>query len=71
MQKKRKRDPFRVEVAIERNGERHVGYYYVEREMITVSYSKGGSKSTQVGGSPPEVLAKMLLSELVSEGHRT
>ena len=71
MAKKRKRDPYRAEVVIEQDSERHLGYYFIESKMITIVYLKGGSKRTQVGGSPPEGLARILLSELVNEGRRT
>jgi hypothetical protein len=69
--KRRQRTIPHVELAIERDGERHVGNYFVERGMITVSYSKGGSKTTQVGGTPTESLATLLLTELVGESRRS
>jgi hypothetical protein len=42
----------------------HVGYYTVDNGMVTVRYGDS-SKSTQVGGSTPAVLARLLLRELV------
>ena len=38
-----------------------------ERGIITVTTAHG-RKATQVGGAPPAVLARQLLSELVREG---
>lgn len=50
--------------------EGHIDYvaeYTVKNGMITVTAAHG-HKTTQVGGSPPEALAKMLLRELIREG---
>jgi hypothetical protein len=45
-------------------GDRRVhGLYKVEHDMITVTYN-GREKTTQVGGMPPETLARQLLREL-------
>jgi hypothetical protein len=38
--------------------------YFVQGSMVHVQWSFG-AKATQVGNSPPEMIAKMLLSELV------
>lgn len=54
-------------VTIERDGKTYHGTYVVERGMITVRCT-GGSKTTQVGNMPVEVLARLLLSELVHQG---
>ncbi len=54
-------------VEIERDGVRHVGAYETYAPgLICVSY-RGRSKTTQIGGSPPATLAKLLLGELVRE----
>jgi hypothetical protein len=45
---------------------KHDGIYYVKRGMLYVR-SPLGTKVTQVGGSSPEIVAKLLLSELVRE----
>ena len=61
--------PQRFEVTIDINGQAYSGYYTLtggKVPMITVD-SEYGSKSTQLGGMPPERLAKTLLRELVSE----
>ena len=50
--------------------EGHIDYvaeYVVENESITVTAAHG-SKTAQLGGSAPDVLAKMLLGELIKEG---
>jgi hypothetical protein len=41
----------------------------VDQGMVTVTYSKG-RKSTQVGGSPPEALARIMLREMIQEGKK-
>ena len=49
----------------------HQGYEFVVTAaggMVTAENARLGSKSRQVGGSPPEAIARMLASELVSEG---
>jgi hypothetical protein len=43
----------------------HHGTYYVQEDMVYVQSPKG-TKATQIGGSPPSILAKLLLSELAS-----
>jgi hypothetical protein len=57
------------DVEIEKDGERYAGKYRVEGGIITLTYDAegGGDKSTQVGNSEPERLAKLLLNELVTE----
>ncbi len=52
---------------------RHEGKYYhchycVEDDTITVRSSKG-SASTQIGGSTPEMLARLMLREFIEEGN--
>ena len=50
--------------------EGHIDYvaeYFVEDGMITVTAAHG-HKTTQLGDTPPEVLAKMLLGELIKAG---
>lgn len=50
--------------------EGHIDYvaeYAVENGKIAVTAAHG-SKSTQLSGSDPEVLARMLLQELIKEG---
>jgi hypothetical protein len=63
--RKQKHPPF-IPVSIEWEGKKYAGSYYVEKGMITVSGS-WGQKSTQVGNSPPELLARIMLRELAQE----
>jgi len=51
-------------VTVTIGGIEYRGTYYVQSSMVHVR-SPLGNKSTQVGGSPPETIAKLLLSELV------
>lgn len=45
-------------------GDRRIhGLYRVDRGMVTVTYD-GREKTTQVGGMPPEALARQILREL-------
>jgi hypothetical protein len=53
-------------VTVTIDGVTHHGAYFVQSSMVNVR-STLGSKTTQVGGSPPKTIAKLLLSELVRE----
>jgi hypothetical protein len=44
----------------------HYGTYYVQDSLVYVQYGTA-RKETQVGGSPAESIAQLLLSELVRE----
>jgi hypothetical protein len=46
------------------DGVAHHGTYFVQNAIVYVQ-SVLGSKATHVGGSPPEVTAKLLLAELI------
>jgi hypothetical protein len=46
------------------------GSYSVARGLITVSNGHG-TKVTQVGGSPPAILARIMLRELAQERYST
>jgi hypothetical protein len=52
------------------NGSEHHGTYFVQGSAVHVQ-SKVGAKATQVGGSPPEMIARLLLSELVRAASAT
>ena len=41
------------------------GTYVVTNGMVTVTAPNGMTKTTQVGGSPPESIAKMMLREII------
>ena len=53
-------------VTIEMNGVTYDGWFKTSGGVLTV-HTLYGSKSTQIGGMTPEVLAQMLLRELVKE----
>jgi hypothetical protein len=53
-------------ISVEVGGVAHHGHYQTERGMTRVK-REGSSKTTQTGGSPPKVLARLILSELVRE----
>ena len=58
------------EVVFKRKGKKPLkGTMWVADGIVTVTSEDGRQKSTQVGGSPPRTLARMLLSEL--EGSAT
>ena len=48
------------------DGAVHRGTYYVQSKMVYVQYG-GETKVTQVGGSSPVSIARLLLSEMVRE----
>jgi len=52
------------EFRIEHAGKTHTGTFTVSSGLITV-ISAYGTKTTQVGSTPPETLAGMLLRELI------
>jgi len=51
-------------VTVTVDGITHSGTYFVQESMVEVR-SPLGRKNTQVGGSHPEMVAKLLLSEIV------
>jgi hypothetical protein len=53
-----------ADVTVTIDGVTHRGTYYVQNSMVYVQ-SSTETKATQVGGYPPEILAEILLSELV------
>jgi hypothetical protein len=60
--------PNRYDISTEINGKVYNGYYTEEKGMITVNY-EDFSKSTQQSLSKNDVLAKMILRQLV-RNHR-
>lgn len=66
----KKPPPHIYDVETEVDGQRHTGTYSIQSGVITVNLSGHGSKSTQIGASPAEHLAKLLLGELVIAGRR-
>ncbi len=63
----RARIPASRSVSIEHAGTTYYGIYTISQGMITVSAGEG-TKTTHVGDTPVEALARMLLRELVQEG---
>ena len=63
----KKPPPQQEHVEVEIDGHRYTGTYWVERDVITVYYFGGGSKSTQLGRMDGRHLAEMMLGELVKE----
>jgi hypothetical protein len=57
-------------VTVTIGGDTHEGTYFVQNFMVHV-VSSFGLKAAQLGGSPPEMIARMLLSELVRAGSST
>ena len=57
-------------VTIEKDGKTYAGYYSVEAKTVTVR-TLDGTKTTQIGGSTPVNVARMLLRELADRenGH--
>jgi hypothetical protein len=55
-----------LDVSVEIAGTTHQGTYVIDGKTITVWYH-GRSKTTQLGSSTPEVLSRIILSELVRE----
>jgi hypothetical protein len=43
------------------------GRYRTDGTLVTVEADFGGSKSTQIGGSPPESIAGLMLGELAKK----
>ncbi len=58
------------QVVFEREGKEPLhGFMRVDRGMVIVS-GYGGHKETRVGSSPPELIARLLLSELEKAARR-
>jgi hypothetical protein len=68
MATRKKTPPRPVPVSIEVNGKTYNGTYTVDGSIISVSFALG-SKRTQIGGSSPESLARVMLCELIREGN--
>jgi hypothetical protein len=57
-------------VTVTIGGVTHHGTYYVQHSLMYVQ-SALGTKATPIGVSPPEAIAKIVLSELVRAGAST
>jgi len=60
----RTKHPTYVPISIEYDGKQYRASYYVEKEMVTLS-SEWGSKSAVIHNSPEELLAKIMLREVL------
>ena len=60
--RRKKQQPPSIRITIKVEGRQIQGSYYVEGGMVTVA-SPWGRKSTQIGDSPAEVLARIMLRE--------
>ncbi len=54
-------------VTVAHQGKTYMATWHVEKGVITVS-TASGRKSTQLGDSPPESLARMMLREAINAG---
>ncbi len=52
-------------VTTEVDGQTYIGRYVISGKVVTVSMPGVGSKSTQIGGSPVESIARLLLRRIV------
>ena len=55
----------RNEMAFIRGDKTHIGWWMLADGMVTVWVGLDGPHCTQLGGMPPEVLARVLLDELM------
>ena len=67
---KRERPPIIRDVQLERDGQVHIAKYTINGPLLTVSSVTLGAKSARIGATAPDVLAKMLLRELVDAEFR-
>jgi hypothetical protein len=56
----------RVKIDVEFEGKKHSAVYTIDSDIVTIT-SGYGSKSTQSGGSPVEIIARMLFIEILVE----
>jgi hypothetical protein len=66
MTKKRQKRVYEA-IEYEFNGKVHHGRFYLERGWLTLS-TDFGFKSAALNGSPPQVLARLLFSDLIADG---
>jgi hypothetical protein len=63
------RAPERSNIQVEFGCVQYGGWYEVERDLVKV-HSCHGSRSAQLGSTPPDILARMILRELIEEEKR-
>jgi hypothetical protein len=54
--------------SVDVDGKSYDGRYTIDGGMIVVQAPRGDTEETQLGGTPPESLAILLLSQMVREG---
>ncbi|MGG2019002.1 hypothetical protein AB1J88_03060 [Pseudomonas sp. S8] len=59
----------RETLEVEFQGKTYKASYSVDKRMVTV-WAATLSKSTQVGGSPPETIARIIAKELLMEAEQ-
>lgn len=69
MPKKRKNAPQRYDVRIEFEGKEYAGSYVIESGMVKVS-SPYGSKATQIGGTPADIISRMIFRNILTDAKR-
>ena len=62
---KRYIEPTRISISLD--GKEYKGSYRPEHQGITLTYDEGGSKWAMLHASPADLLASMMLRELVEE----
>ncbi len=62
------KDPEWMELILRHEGKYYHCHYCVEDGMVTVRSSKG-STSAQIGGSSPEMLARLIFREFIEGGN--
>lgn len=60
--------PMPIEIVVEIDGRKYTGSYTVSGRVITVHGPDFASKSTQLGGSSADSLARVLMREMIREG---
>lgn len=55
-------------ISVDVDGVTYAGQWGIDHETIVVRTASGEQEDTQVGGTPPESLAKLMLGQMVREG---
>ena len=64
------RPPRRYEISVDFEGKEYRGSYTIQSKMVKVYSAMYGSKATQIGGLPPEEVARMLLHSILTDAKR-
>jgi hypothetical protein len=60
--------PLGNEVQIQFEGQPITGWWRIEDDSMVAVWTPRARRATQIGGSPPEALARLMLHELAKEG---